>query len=456
MSDVLDLFDQAIFLAERATGITDIVQCVWVYDRAIDIDGLQRFHAHLQRGRLSRLVERSPVPFGRPRWVASDRTPDMEIAAVARSRDEFDDWLADQANTRIDAEHGPGWHLGVLRFTDGGTGISLVVSHSLTDGALLNEALAAAACGRHDTIAWPARRSRRWWRAVGADVWQTVCDLPDIGRSAIALVRRARAAGGNSGTAIRPAAVPATGLDERITIPTATIFVDEQAWDARAKALGGSGNALLVGLAAHLAERVGRVAADGTVELTMPVNERTGEDTRANAVLHLTFAVDPAPVATDLREIRATIKRALLGRDEIPDGRRALLPIVPLLPQVIFRRLVGMAAASPIGVNSSNLGVIPSDATRPDGTQADNFAITTAYPGMTTTTMYRIGGRLQLHSGRANGRIFVTVLAYEPGELNSAEVLRQTLRRALNTFALDCSGWGGEALGRRSFEPVHT
>lgn len=441
MSGVLDLFDQAIFLAERATGITDIVQCVWVYDRAIDTESLQRFHAHLQRGRLSRLIERSPVPFGRPRWVASDCTADMEVVAEARPRDRFDDWLAEQAKTRIDAERGPGWHLGVLRFTDGGTGISLVVSHSLTDGALLNDALAAAACGRHDTVVWPARRSRRWWRAVGADLGQAACDLPDIGRAAIALVRQAPTATGSSGTAIRPASTSATGSDERITIPTATIFVDEQAWDARANALGGSSNALLVGLAAHLAQQMGRVAADGSVELTMPVNERVDDDTRANAVSHLTFAVNPTPAATDLREIRATIKRALVGRGEMPDARRALVPIVPLLPQWVFRRLVGMAAASPIGVNSSNIGTIPPNATRPDGTQADYFAINTAYPGMTKTTMHRIGGRLQLHSGRADGRIFVTVLAYEPGKPNSAAVLRQKLQHALGDFALVYSGW---------------
>ena len=71
MSNVLDLVDQAVFDFEHATGATSRGQVVWIYNRAIDIDGLRRFHHHLQRGRLSRRIERSPLPFGRHRWVSS-------------------------------------------------------------------------------------------------------------------------------------------------------------------------------------------------------------------------------------------------------------------------------------------------------------------------------------------------------------------------------------------------
>src|SRR4051812_2181227 len=69
MSNVLDLADQAMFLAERS-ALANLLQCAWVYNRTIDIDGLRRFPRQLQRGRLSRRVERSPLPFGRHRWVS--------------------------------------------------------------------------------------------------------------------------------------------------------------------------------------------------------------------------------------------------------------------------------------------------------------------------------------------------------------------------------------------------
>ena len=81
MGNVLDPRDQTMFDLGRATGATILVQCAWVYNRPIDIDGLRQFHDHLQRGRLSRRIERSPLPFGRHRWVSPDGSSDIEIVA---------------------------------------------------------------------------------------------------------------------------------------------------------------------------------------------------------------------------------------------------------------------------------------------------------------------------------------------------------------------------------------
>ena len=183
MSNVLDLFDQTVFLGERATGATNLLQCVWIYDRAIDIDGLRQFHRHLQQGRLSRRVERSALPFGRHRWVSPSGQSELEIVATPRPREEFDAWLNELANTPLDAEHGPGWHLAMVRFTDGGAGVSLVISHCLTDGVGLCEALTEAASGRHDPINWPAAGSRRRPQALREDARQTLHDIPGIGRA---------------------------------------------------------------------------------------------------------------------------------------------------------------------------------------------------------------------------------------------------------------------------------
>src|SRR5690349_1895016 len=160
MNNILDLVDQTIFRVERAAGVTNLIQCVWTYDRSVDIDGLRRFHRHLQRGRLARRIELSPLPFGRHRWVSPGEQSDLEIVTTPRPRAAFDAWLAEQANTPLDAEHGPGWHLAVLSFTDGGAGVSLVASHCLTDGVGLTEAVAAAACGDDNAVDWPAAGSR--------------------------------------------------------------------------------------------------------------------------------------------------------------------------------------------------------------------------------------------------------------------------------------------------------
>jgi len=438
MSNVLDLVDQTVFLGERATGATCLGQFVWVYDRAIDIDALRQFHHHLQRGRLSRRIERSPLPFGRHRWVSPSDPSDLEIVATPRPREEFDAWLNEQAALPVDAEHGPGWHLAVRPFTDGGVGVSLVVSHCLTDGLGGCLAVVEAACGHDNAISWPAAGSRRRWRALREDARQTARDIPDIGRAIVAAARLARHNRGSVGSATpRPLRAAA---DDRITLPMATIFVDAYEWDARAHVLGGTSNTLLAGLAARLAQRVGRVTADGSVTLAMPVNDRTANDTRANAVTNVDVTVDPAPATTDLREMRAAIKQALIRHREVPDERWALLPLIPLLPKRLFRRMVSVATGSATSVVSSNLGSVNPATNRPDGTDADYFAMKSLYPGMTKATMHRAGGVLALLSGRAHGQVFVSVLAYQPG--SSKDDLRQDLSNTLNDFSLTgTTGW---------------
>src|ERR1700744_3938780 len=349
MSNVLDLVDHTIFSLERAAGTSSVIQCGWGYDHELDIDGLRRFHGHLQRGRLARGIELSPLPFGRYRWVSPGRELHLEIVATPRPRNEFDAWLGEQADTALDAEHGPGWHLAVLPFTDGGAGVSLVISHCLTDGVGLCEALADAAAGRPDPINWPAAGSRARWRALGEDAGQTIRDLPGIGRAAAAAARYARR---HSVGAAIPAPVPPARADELVAAPKTTIFIDAHEWDARAGALGGTSNTLLAGLAARLGRRVGRVTADGSVDVTMPVNERAAGDTRPNAITNVDFTVDPGPAATDLREIRTAIKQALIRSQQQLNERWDLLHLAPLLPQWLVRRWAGVSASSATSVVS--------------------------------------------------------------------------------------------------------
>jgi len=440
MSNVLDLFDQTVFDGERATGATNLLQCVWVYNRAVDIDGVRRFHQHLQQGRLSRRIERSPLPFSRHRWVSPSHQSELEIAAP-RPRAEFDTWLDEQANTPLDAGHGPGWHLAVLPFSDGGAGLSLIISHCLTDGVGLCEALAAAASGHHDPISWPAAGSRRRWQALSEDARQTARDIPAIGRAVVAAAQFARRHRSGDDAATAPSVVPARE-DEPITLPTATVFVDADEWDARAQSLGGTSNTLLAGLAARLAQRVGRVTADGSVDVTVPVNERTDGDTRANAITNVDITVDPEPATTDLREIRAAIKQGLIRSQDAQNERFELLPLVPLLPQGLVRRSVGVSANGAASVVSSNLGAVTPGAYRPDGTDADSMVMKPLGPGVTKAIMHQLGGLLVLLSGRTHEQVFVSVLAYQPGRSNSNDGLQHDISSALSDFSLTpTTGW---------------
>ena len=445
MSNLLDPADQTAFVGERATGASSVLQCVWVYRRAIDVDGLRRFHQHLQRGRLSRRIDCSPLPFCRHRWVSPRSQSDIETVERPRPREEFDAWLVEQANTPLDAEHGPGWHLAVLPYTDGGAGVSFVISHCLIDGVGLCEALADAASGRHDPVIWPAEGSRRGWQALSEDGRQIARDIPAIGRAAVAAARFARRNRGGDRSGMQLPGAPCSpfvGADEVVALPTATIFVDADEWDARAHSLGGTSNALLAGVAARLAQRVGRVTADGSVTLAIPVNERAADDTRANAITGIDIMVDPAAATTDLRGIRVAIKQALIRRQEVPDERLALLPLAPLLPQWLVRRMVSVAAGSTTSVVSSNLGDVNPATYRPDGTDADHFAIKGSKLGVTKAMMRRTGGTLALLSGRVDRQVFLSTLAYQPGRPNSNDELQWILSSTMDDFWLTATiGW---------------
>ncbi|ORV16697.1 hypothetical protein [Mycobacterium celatum] len=432
MDNLLDPLDQAMFEFGRATGVTVVIQAVWVYNRAIDIEGLRKFHDHLQRGRLSRRIERSPLPFGRHRWVAPNGSPKLEIVASARPREEFDNWLNEQARVPLDCERGPGWHLAVLPFTDGGAGVSLLVPHSITDGLGLFEALADAALGRDDPISWPVSASRTRWQAVREDARQTARDARAIGRGVAAAVRVARRGRSKAGPAAPLPALPAGAADRSITVPIATMFVGADEWEGRAQSLGGSSATLLAGLAARLAERRGRVTADGLVDLRIPFNERTVDDTRANAVSNVDIMVDPSPAATDLRPMRAAIREALMRHRQVPDDERAMFSAVPLVPKRLIRKISGNG----IGVVSTNLGAINPAATRPDGTDADYLGMRMHYPAVTEAMVHRFGGLQIMGAGRAHEQVFVSALAYQPGRLNSNDALRHDLASVLKDFSL--------------------
>lgn len=438
MSNVLDLLDQTMFDFGRASESTTLLQCVWLYDHPVDLAGLRQFHGHLQWGRLSRCIAQSPLPFGRSRWVAAKCSSDLELVETSCARNAFDEWLDKQVNTTLDSEHGPPWHLATVPFTDGGAGVSLVISHCLTDGVGLWEAMADAALGRDDPIKWPDSASRGPWQAIRQDAGQTLRDIPAISRAIGAAIRFSRHSRDGAKAGMVPTAkAPPVGTEDSYNLPTATIFVDGDEWDARARALGGTRNTLLVGLAALLAARAGRVATDGSVVVTLPVNERTADDTRANAISGVQVSIDPSTATTDLTELRTTVKEALIRHQEKPDSEEALNALVPLLS----KRLLMAARSATRGrafnlVGASNVGEIDAAASRPDGTPAESFALRLHHLGVDKPAMQQYGGLQTLLSGTAQGRIFISLISYLPGRLNSKGELRRELSTALEEFSL--------------------
>ncbi|MGA7051646.1 MAG: hypothetical protein WBZ37_10280, partial [Mycobacterium sp.] len=195
MDNRLAYMDQVPLLGLRALGYVTLVQATWIYDRAIDIDGLRRFHRNLGYGLLGRRIERSPLPFARDRWVV-DRGPqdpdDIDIAAIPRPRADVGGWADERANLAIDPEFGPSWHLGVLPLDDNGTAVSLVVSHGVSDAVGLSLAIADAAEGRRRNLGYRPPGARSFMCAALEDARRTVAELPALARALAAAVRLAR------------------------------------------------------------------------------------------------------------------------------------------------------------------------------------------------------------------------------------------------------------------------
>ena len=82
----LSFIDQFMFLAWRATDQQIVTQIMWVYEHPVDLDGLRRFLRNLHDGLSGRLIERSPLPFGRHRWISAGQAVRTSISLSAPVR----------------------------------------------------------------------------------------------------------------------------------------------------------------------------------------------------------------------------------------------------------------------------------------------------------------------------------------------------------------------------------
>ena len=442
----LAFLDQAFFAGHRAAGQKEVVQVVWIYEHAVDFDGLRRFHHNLGCGLLARRIERSPLPFARHRWV-SDRGPsDIDIAECARPRAEVSDWADERSQLPVDPEWGPGWHFGVLPLTDGSTAISLVLSHYLLDGLGVVIALIEAALGNRRDLGYPPPRSRTRLRALVQDARQIARDVPEVARALVAgakLARtqtrqQARQPDSARSPASRPVALRGGEGDDAVVLPGITMYIDLDDWDARAEALGGTSSTLAAGLAAKLGEHLGRRrAGDGAVAVQIIMSDRAEGDARAIAVSAARVIVDPTRVTTDLRDARAAIKQALTVLRETPDESSQLASLIPFTPKPTLKRLADGVLADPDRpVVCSNLGDLGSGVNRPDGTDAEYLSSRPTRQHVTRQWLERIGGQMYLLTFRIPGRIVINLVAYQPGAENTKSALRELAAHTLAEFNL--------------------
>ncbi|OBB75471.1 hypothetical protein [Mycobacterium sp. 852014-52144_SCH5372336] len=450
----LALLDHAFFTGQRATNQDQVLQVVWVYEHALNFDGLQRFHHYLGRGLLARRIERSPLPFARHRWVSNAEQPGIEVAEHARPRAEVSDWADERSQLPIDPEAGPGWHLGVLPLEDGATAVTLVVSHYLIDGLGLIVALIDALMGETRDLGLPPPRSRTPLRAAAHDARKVAQDIPEATRALRTVTRLARQHRRELAAAARlarrhreeivrsPASPPAASPDagasgDLVIVPAVTIHVGLEHWDARAAALNGTSKALFAGFTAKLGERIGRRGDDGAITLQLPVSTRTEGDTRGNAMTVARVTVDPTQVTTDLSSVRATIKQELSNLTETSDAPPHLW-LTQFAPKRALRRLSSVMVVGDTGspIFCSNLGDVGTIIRRLDGTDAEYATARAVGQHLTRQWLEETGGLMRLQGWRIGGKFGISVIAYQPGAANTRDALREMVALTLADFGL--------------------
>lgn len=464
----LNFVDQLAFELFRLTRRNQLMQCVWIYEREVDLAGLRRVCQRLADLPCNRLIEPSPLPFGRPRWVRESRTAPVHSSDDVLPRSSLMSWANRHAQTPLDPVSGPAWHVSHQRFSDGSSAVSMVGSHLIFDGvgtlAWIEEAIAGSdgsgSDGRGGDVRWDfePRQARHPLTGAIADAWQALRDLPETMqallqtvRLGIGSIRAGSTVVGSIGDVPRPGLVgsgPSSSVVQKssstesgiVSLPSVSAFIDAESWDERARSLGGHAYSLVAALAARVAAHMDRRRpSDGAVRLFVTINQRGGlEDSRAIAITFCKLLIDPLRAAQDLKVIGASLKSAVRTAKRTSEPILKLFPLVPWMPRSTTATLVDrvFTYADDLPVSCSNLGTLPARVGCIDGTPCSSLLARGVDTNVTLRDLRRSHGHLVVVASRFNGKVCVSVEAYRLDTDNSAEHLRDTLQHTLSEFGL--------------------
>lgn len=344
MTPALSLLDIAAFRAQHALDTVVLGQVTWLVEGSPDIGRVQALAGQLAvSNQLGRVILPARVLGGRDHWGRLPAVPEVVVETDPIASAAVMGWVDARARVPILPFSQP-WHLAIVPFTDGGHAVTLVVSHALTDGVGLINVLASA--GQHASNHYAGHRA-----GLFTGIREAITGLPAAARAAITAARMARSADAGGSPPL---------MTSRPRPHTLVALADSSVWHAAAKARGGSSNALFVSVAAQVAVAVGRVTADATAMIGVPVNDRAGDDdVSANALTTVQLDL-PADRVRDVAFIRAELKRVLVARSHEDASFVAMLPLVAYLPTRALRPLAraALGTSNPI-TTASHVGVLP-------------------------------------------------------------------------------------------------
>lgn len=442
-SQRLAWMDHLAYELFRATGRNQLMQCLWIYDREVDLAALQRTNEKLADLSFNRLIQPSFLPWSRPQWVkpTSVSSP-IEHTNQILQRSLFMDWANGHARKPIDPVKGPAWRIGVQIFDDGTTAISFVGSHLVIDGMGALRAIDAAIRGIELPNNYKTRGEEGWLTRCISDFKQTLNDAPST------LISLAKIAKDSWSTTVKPdlqkskKAIDSLQQNSVIELPSVTATIESTVWDACASRLGGHAHSLLPGFVATLASNLGRSrSSDGAVHLLIPIDRRLDLfDERALAIEFRSLTVTPNHFNTDLRPMNASLKAMLRGAKKNQISKlTALLPAIAWMPQKVITKLVNrmFAYADERPVSCSNLGDLPEMLGQIDGAPCSQIIARAVDVNVSLADLERSHGHLVVVSSRYKDTISLSVEACQiKPSLTTTNELRLIIEKTLSQLGM--------------------
>lgn len=420
------------------------MQCLWLYDRDVNRAALVQTYERLTALSFNRLIEPSPLPWGRPRWVKpAARSIPVEQSSDLLPRSQLLQWANQHARAPIDPVIGPAGRMAVQPFDDGSTAVSIVGSHLLLDGMGALRVISAAANGTGVPNPYLPKGARARLSGCLSDAWQILADAP---QTVTALARIAHANWHRPAASTQRPAVTAAeaGHDPSmiVELPAVAVTVESRAWFACEQRLGGGMSTLLPGFVASLASRLGRRRfSDGAISLLVPRSRRRGlADERALAIEFHMMKVAPEGLTKNLEPVNTA--RALLhgARKNQPDVLTSLLPAIAWMPRTAAKTLVNRLFdyAGELPVSCTDLGMLPAGLARIDGAPCQHVLTRAVDVNVTRQDLERSCGHLVVVASRYGKTVSLCIEACQLGPTpTTTDELRLVASRTLADFGLD-------------------
>lgn len=436
--------DQLAYELFRVTGRSQLMQCLWLYDRDVNRAALVQTYERLITLSFNRLIEPSSLPGGRPRWVAGTSVP-FEQSSDPLPRSRLLQWANQHARAPIDPVRGPAGRMAIKPFDDGSTAVSIVGSHLVLDGMGALRVIAAAVNGTGVPNPYLTKGARGRLSGCTSDAWQILADAP---RTIAALARIAQArwprpvAPGES-----PAGTAAEALHDPsaiVELPAVAVTIDSGVWFACEQRLGGGMNTLLPGFVASLASRLGRRRlSDGAINLLVPRSRRRGlADERALALEFHMVNVTPEGLTKNLEPVNAARARLRGARKRQTDILTSLLPAVAWMPRTAAMTLVDRLFdyADDLPVSCSDLGMLPEGLARIDGAPCRHLLARAVDVNVTRQDLERSHGHLVVVASRYGKEVSLCIEACQLRPTpTTADELRLLVSQTLADFALEAA-----------------